>query len=58
VGQELEIDVRPHPDFGIDSLKAHLRWFVHSDFVHTIGVLFRDPLARGVPILLPASVLM
>ncbi|QEY32631.1 PilZ domain-containing protein [Synechococcus sp. RSCCF101] len=52
VGQTVEIDVRAHPDFGLGALRSHLRWFVHSDFVHTVGLLFQEPLDR-IPSLLP-----
>lgn len=41
---DLRLDVRSHPEFGVDILYGELRWFVRSGFALTFGVSFNAPL--------------
>lgn len=48
----LRLDVRAHPAFGADEIRAGLRWFVRSGYVVSLGVGFDAPLSSR-PELLP-----
>jgi hypothetical protein len=49
---QLRLDVRPHPSFGADEIRAELRWFVRSGYVVSLGVGFEQPMGAP-PELLP-----
>ena len=46
----LRLDVRSQPAFGVDVINAQLRWIKRSAFVHTLGIVFDQPL-QGLPAL-------
>jgi hypothetical protein len=44
-GQPLELDLRSHPDFGVQRLQVEARWWMSSDSFSTLGIAFSTPLA-------------
>jgi hypothetical protein len=49
-GQWLLLDVRSHPGFGQQRLRARLRWFARAHFALSFGVAFATPF-QEVPVL-------
>ncbi|AFY29664.1 hypothetical protein Cyagr_2560 [Cyanobium gracile PCC 6307] len=50
MGQWILLDLHSHPDFGVQRLRARLRWISQAHFALTFGVAFASPL-RELPVL-------
>ena len=50
--QQLRLDLRLHPSFGVEQMAGEVRWFVRSGLVLTMGIGFKTTLA-SLPRLTP-----
>jgi hypothetical protein len=45
-GVTLQLDLRPHPDFGVVLITCQVRWTRHTHGFTTLGIAFPEPLGR------------